>query len=170
MVPATFLYVNTLREGEAAHVVDPFDPVEVARRRVDHAVEWHHRDLDRLAVTELAGVVDLARATGLVLEPEDVIRLDSLRAAALSTWPLDPREVEWAMGHATELIDRLAPTADDDADDGPGDGPDDSDATAAGATDGQGASAGSTDSAVTVHCEERLPIVSTRFDQSSSER
>ena len=50
--------------GQAAHAEDPFDPLEVARRRIDHAVEWHRRDLDRLAVTELAGVVDLARATG----------------------------------------------------------------------------------------------------------
>ncbi len=89
LLPATVLYVNTLREGHAAHVEDPFDPVEVAQRRIEHAVEWHRRDLDRLAVTELAGVVDLARATGLHLAPEDVIRLDALRAAAMSTWPLD---------------------------------------------------------------------------------
>ena len=35
---------------------DPFDPVELARRRLDHAAEWHRRELDRLAVTELSGV------------------------------------------------------------------------------------------------------------------
>ena len=49
----------------------PVDPVEVARRRIDHAIEWHRRGLDRLAVTELAGVVDLARATGLVLSTDE---------------------------------------------------------------------------------------------------
>ena len=71
LLPAAALYMNALREGHAAHVEDPFDPVEVARRRIDHAVEWHRRDLDRLAVTELAGVVDLARATGLELSTDD---------------------------------------------------------------------------------------------------
>ena len=108
LLPAAALYMNALREGHAAHVDDPFDPVEVARRRIDHALEWHRRDLDRLAVTELAGVVDLARATGLVLSTDEIVRLDALRAAALSTWPLDAREVEWAMGHASSLVDRLA--------------------------------------------------------------
>ena len=88
LVPADRAVRQHPAEGTAAHVADPFDPVEVAQRRVDHAVEWHHRELDRLAVTELAGVVDLARATGLTLDA-DVVRLDALRAAAMSTWPLD---------------------------------------------------------------------------------
>ena len=100
-----------VRHGAAhraeAHAEDPFDPLEVARRRIDHAVEWHRRDLDRLAVTELAGVVDLARATGVDLTSSAVVRLDALRAAALSTWPLDSREVEWAMTYASSLVGRL---------------------------------------------------------------
>ena len=68
LIPAAVLYVRALREAHEAHVEDPFDPVEVARRRIDHALEWHRRDLHRLAVTELAGVVDLARAMGLELD------------------------------------------------------------------------------------------------------
>jgi MFS family permease len=171
LLPATVLYEKTLREGHAAHVEDPFDPVEVARRRIDHAVEWHRRELDRLAVTELAGVVDLARATGLVLAPEDVIRLDALRAAAISTWPLDSREVDWAMTHASALVARLVPASDEATTDetdvlDPAEEPD----AVADAVGDQDSSAGMTDSAVTVHCDDRLPIVSTSFDQSTSER
>jgi predicted MFS family arabinose efflux permease len=149
LVPAAVLYLRTVREGHAAHVADPYDPIEVARRRIDHAAEWHRRDLDRLAVTELAGVVDLARASGLHAEPVDVIRLDALRAAAMSTWPLDAREVEWAMAHAATLVERLAMN---------GDAP------------GQEVADGTTDSDVTVHCEETMPTVTTRFDESSAER
>ncbi len=150
LVPAAVLYLRSVREGHAAHVADPYDPIEVARHRIDHAAEWHRRDLDRLAVTELAGVVDLARASGLNAEPADVIRLDALRAAAMSTWPLDPREVEWAMVHAAALVERLAPNGHRPAIQ---EVPDDS-----------------ADSDVTVHCEDRMPTVTTRFDESAAER
>ena len=36
-----------------------------------------------------------------------VVRLDALRAAAVSTWPLDTREVDWAMVRAVPLVERL---------------------------------------------------------------
>jgi MFS family permease len=170
LVPATVLYLNTLREGHAAHAEDPFDPVEVARRRIDHAVEWHRRDLDRLAVTELAGVVDLARATGLVLAAEDVVRLDALRAAAMSTWPLDGREVDWAMDHARALIDRFMPDGDDGAAPDGVSAPDRPDLAPATDAVDQEPSGGTTDSDVTVHCDDCVPIVRTSLDQSSSER
>jgi hypothetical protein len=171
LLPSAWWYVSALRVGQVAHAEDPFDPLEVARKRIDHAVEWHRRDLDRLAVTELAGVVDLARATGLVLSTDEVIRLDALRAAAISTWPLDSREVDWAMAHASDLVDRLADGA------GPIDPP-----TIAPEPSGepptydepseeaQDSSGETTDSDVTVHCDERLPIVSTTLDESTSER
>ena len=84
LIPAAVLYVRALREAHEAHIEDPFDPVEVARRRIEHAFEWHRRDLHRLAVTELAGVVDLARAMGLELDEPSIVRLDALRAVAVS--------------------------------------------------------------------------------------
>ena len=101
------LYVRTLQEASRAHVGDPFEPVELARRRLDHAAEWHRRDLDRLALTELSSVVDLARATGMPLAAETVSRMDELRSTALSTWPIDTRDVEWALARAGELVERL---------------------------------------------------------------
>ncbi|MET0578700.1 MAG: MFS transporter, partial [Ilumatobacteraceae bacterium] len=113
LIPAAVLYVRALREAHEAHVEDPFDPVEVARRRIDHALEWHRRDLQRLAVTELAGVVDLARALGVELDEPSIIRLDALRSAAVSTWPLDTREVYWAMERSVALVELLERGRDD---------------------------------------------------------
>jgi MFS family permease len=169
LLPAAALYMNALREGHAAHVDDPFDPVEVARRRIDHAVEWHRRELDRLAVTELAGVVDLARATGLVVSTDEIIRLDALRAAAMSTWPLDTREVDWAMDHAATLVDRLADGSDPPPIAVAEDEPDEQDDPAPPEED-QDSSGATTDSDVTAHCDDCLPIVSTTLDESTSER
>ncbi len=177
LLPSAWWYVSALRVGQVAHAEDPFDPLEVARRRIDHAVEWHRRDLDRLAVTELAGVVDLARATGVTLTPSAVVRLDALRAAALSTWPLDSREVDWAMTYAASLVGRLdtpQPTRESPLPEVGG--PDPATATltdVATTPNGQGPdqeSVGTVDDDVTAQCDERRAIVRTTFDQSSSER
>ena len=107
LIPAAVLYVRALREAHDAHAEDPFDPLELARRRIEHAVEWNRRQLHRLAVTELAGVVDLVRTAGVELDPATVARLDALRSAAMSTWPLDTRELDWAMEQADALMARL---------------------------------------------------------------
>ena len=145
LIPAAVLYVRALREAHDAHAEDPFDPLELARRRIEHAVEWNRRQLHRLAVTELAGVVDLVRTAGVELDPATVARLDALRSAAMSTWPLDTRELDWAMEQADALMARL-------------DSPDRS--------PGQAPSAGSSDEDVTVHCDGPEAIVRTRLDQS----
>ena len=160
LVPVTWLYVRTLREAHEAHVEDPFDPVEIARRRIDHAIEWHHRHLDRLAVTELAGVVDLARALGTEMDAPSIVRLDALRTAALSTWPLDTREVYWAIERAVALIEQLERTSAGARQPTP----------AVPATGPQASPVGNTDDEVTVHCDETSSIVNTRFDQSTSDR
>jgi MFS family permease len=161
LVPAAALYDHALREGVAAHVEEPFDPIEVARHRVGHAAEWHRRDRDRLAITELAGVVDLVRATGLSLDPDDLLRLHALRATALSPWPLDKVEIDWAMGYADQLVELLPPTHGVEIDVADGDAP---------AAVAQEEPGGTVASDVTVHSEDDLPVVSSRFDQSSSER
>ncbi|MGI9030640.1 MAG: MFS transporter [Ilumatobacteraceae bacterium] len=161
LLPAAVLYLRALREARRAHADDPFDPVQVARRRLDHAREWDRRGGHRLAVTEVAGVVDLARAIGHLPDLETVERIDRLRADALSTWPLDEREVTWALARAGELIDTMDRRAGADRE------------VAGGETSGPASSAdqsGSTDDDVTDHSEERSSTVSTAFDQSSSDR
>ena len=136
----------------------PFDPVEVARRRIDHAIEWHRRrprpprrHRARRRRRPRPGHRDASST------PPSIVRLDALRAAAVSTWPLDTREVDWAMsGPSPSSSGSTAP------DRRPADrrrrrarpptpragGP-------------QASPAGSTDDDVTVHCDERRPIVST---------
>jgi hypothetical protein len=153
--------VRTLREAHEAHVEDPFDPVEIAHRRIDHAIEWHHRRLDRLAVTELAGVVDLARALGTEMDAPSIVRLDALRTAALSTWPLDTREVYWALERSVALVEQLERTP-------AGDRQPMSAVSETGRP--QASPVGNTDEEVTVHCDESRSIVNTRLDQSTSDR
>jgi MFS family permease len=172
LLPATWRYIRALREGQAAHAEDPFDPLEVARRRVDHAVEWHRRDQDRLAVTEIAGVVDLARASGLTLDPICVGRLVTLRDTALSTWPLDTREVDWALTYGAAVVDQLEASGlvQRERRGTPTGSPAD-DAGATPSTNGSAQeSTGSTDDDVTVHCDERRASVKITFDQSSSDQ
>ena len=154
----------------------PFDPVEVARRRIDHAIEWHRRRLDRLAVTELAGVVDLARAAGRRRSTRPTVaRLDALRSTAVSTWPLDTRELDWAMRaaalagfveHGVRTARRRAPLR-SAVELGGGAGP----ARPVGGAGGQPSGrrrAASTDDDVTVHCDE--PRLDRQHAASTSRR
>ncbi len=165
LVPAALLYMRAVREAHRAHVDDPFDPIELGRRRIEHALEWHRRHLDRLAVTEVAGVVDLARATGVEIDDATVARFAALRDVAVSTWPVDEREVTWAMERAGELVELLGATESERRSTPGSAAPTDDRAAAS-----DQASGGSTDDDVTVHCDERWPTVSTIFDESSTER
>jgi MFS family permease len=144
LIPAAGLYVRAIQEAEQAHVLDPFDHVEIARRHLDHAAEWQRRDQPRLAVTELVGVIDLARATDHPVDGELVARLDGLRARAVAGLPPDAGELAWVMDHTSQLVTRFE-------------------------VDGA-QSSGTTDVDVTVHCEERRETVNKRLDESSSER
>ena len=92
----------------------------------------------------------------------------------MSTWPLDTREVYWAMERAVALVELLERRRDDgsavvtpdpEPPTVPGAGPQ---ASPGGP---QASSGGTTDVDVTVHCDDaRRPTVSTSRDQSASER
>ncbi|MET0448656.1 MAG: hypothetical protein ABW004_09625, partial [Aeromicrobium sp.] len=108
---------------------------------------------------------------------------DVLRAVAVTTWPLDEREVVWAMDRASELVDRLGatdaerrgirtteiapappavpPTTEPGAVERADASPDAEEAQVSG---------GSTEDDVTVHCDDRWPTVRTIFDESSTDR
>jgi MFS family permease len=144
LIPAAGLYLRAIKEAEEAHVLDPFDHIEIARRHLDHAAEWQRRDQPRLAVTELIGVIDLARATDHPVDGELVSRLDRLRSEVVAGSSPDAGELAWAIDRTSEL---LAEFGDDRA---------------------QGTE--TTDVDVTAHCDERRTNVNTRLDQSSSER
>ena len=111
--------------GRAAHVEDPFDPSRLARRRIDHAVEWQSPRLDRLAVTELAGVVDLAGRPARPRPPSLDARVVRLRATAAVDLAARHREVDWAIaraGHARPAGADGRPATDDSANGAPDDG------------------------------------------------
>ncbi len=143
LIPAAGLYVRAIQEAQQAHVLDPFDHVEIARRHLDHAAEWQRRDQPRLAVTELVGVIDLARATDHPVDAELVTRLDRLRASVVAGTSPDAGELAWVMAQTSQLVTEF------DAD--------------------EAQSSGTTDVDVTVQCDERRETVNRRLDQSSSE-
>ena len=78
LVPAALLYVRSLREAQratwATHSIRSSWPVDDSSTPPSGT-----STLDRLAVTELSGVVDLARAAGMPLAAETVSRMDELR-------------------------------------------------------------------------------------------
>ena len=98
LVPAAILYVRSLREAHVAHAGDPYDPVEVARRRLDHAAAWRRRGQpDRVIVSELASVVELVRAAGAHAALDVVDRLDNLRLETIAGASPDPAVLDRLM-------------------------------------------------------------------------
>lgn len=106
LVPSAVLYVRAIREAEVAHVDNPFDPVEVARRRLELVAEWQVRDLPRVAASELTSVVDLVSATGFPIEPALLIKVDALRLRCAAADP-DQDDVDWLLAHAHGLVTAL---------------------------------------------------------------
>jgi predicted MFS family arabinose efflux permease len=107
LIPAAVLYVRSIREAHVAHADDPFDPLEVARRRLDHAVEWRRRGLDRLLVSELASVLELARAGGGNVDPALADRVDALRREVLDGQQPDHERLACLVDDADVLISTL---------------------------------------------------------------
>jgi Transmembrane secretion effector len=145
LIPAAGLYVRTIREARRAAVDDHVDYLELMRRRLDRAREWQRRDQPGLAVIELGALVDVARATDHLVDPQFTAGLERLRATAVAGGRPEPTQLAWALGRATEFLTGLEP------------GP-------------QGASSGSTDVDVTTHCDEREANVKTKWEESSAER
>jgi MFS transporter len=144
LLPAAGLYTRAIHEAAQAHLLDPFDHVETARRRLDYAAEWQRRDQPRLAVTEIVGVIDMARATDHPVDAELVARVDRLRAAVVAGDAPEAGELAWAVERTNELV----ATLERDGDQG----------------------SGTTDVDVTVHSEERRANENTAVDRSSSDR
>lgn len=107
LIPAAVLYVRSIREAHVARADDPFDPVEVARRRLDHAVEWRRRGLDRLLVSELASVLELARAGGGNVDPGMSGRVDALHREMRAGHELDDAQLVALVDDAEALINTL---------------------------------------------------------------
>lgn len=97
LVPAAVLYLRSIREAREAHVADPFDPMELARRRLQVAAEWHRRGLDRVVASELQTTLELVRATGVSVDPSADDAVDRLRDGARAGDQLDGSAIERAL-------------------------------------------------------------------------
>jgi predicted MFS family arabinose efflux permease len=146
LVPVAAMYVRSIGEARAAHAEDPFDDVDVARRRLDFVVEWKRRGRPRFAVTELAALIDLARAGGRSVSAELIARLDRLRSGAVVGADPDETEFALALDQTRQLVAELDVRRQGDS------------------------STATSDEAVTVHRDERRASVSTQRDESSTER
>jgi hypothetical protein len=189
LIPAAVMYVHSIREAKVASADDPFDPVEVARRRLDHAVEWRRRGLDRLVVSEVASVLELARAAGGTVAEDLAGQLDELRAAVIGGHEPDPDLLHLTLTRADELIARLELTqhepatrptdpprrppsqgAPRDAPTGPASPSPSPSASSGGAVDGGTSSSSSTDDDVIVQASPDSENVSARTENSVSDR
>src|SRR5699024_7839209 len=70
-------------------------------------VEWRRRGLDRLLVSELASVLELARAGGGYVDPAMGHRVDELRRATLDGREPDHAQVAALVDDADTLISTL---------------------------------------------------------------
>jgi hypothetical protein len=145
LIPAAGLYVRTIREARRAAVDEHVDYVELMVRRLDRAREWQRRNQSRLAVIELAALVDVARATDHLVDPRFTTRLERMRATVVAGGRPDDAQLEWAVRRASDFLTGLEPEP-------------------------QAPSSGSTDVDVTTHCDERGANVKTKWEESSAER
>jgi len=173
LIPAAVLYVRSLREAHVAHVADPFDPIEVARRRLDHAAEWRRRGLDRIVVTELASVVELVRAIDGEVPDDVVTRLSELRLATVAGVRPDPSVVDGLLADTASVLDALEqpdPAIGRQEDVEVSAGTDEPGTDEPTGTDDGGATTSTMDDDVTAQSSADRSIVTTPRDHSSSER
>jgi hypothetical protein len=145
LIPAAGLYVRTIRDARRAAVDDHVDYVELMTRRLDRAREWQRRDQPGLAVIELGALVDVARASDHLIDPQLTARLERMRASVVAGGRPEQTQLAWAIGRAGDFLTGLEPEP-------------------------QGSSSGSTDVEVTAHCDERAAKVKTKWENSSAER
>ena len=77
LIPAAGLYVRTIRDARRAD--DHVDYADLLRRRLEHAVDWQRREQPLLAVLELAGLIDVARASDHLVDRELVAQVARMR-------------------------------------------------------------------------------------------
>jgi predicted MFS family arabinose efflux permease len=145
LIPAAGLYVRTIRDARRAAVDDHVDYVELMLRRLDRAREWERRGQPGLAMIELGALVDVARATDHLVDPNFTARLEKIRATVVAGGQPEPGQLAWALARANDFLAGLEPGT-------------------------QGSSSGSTDVEVTTHCDERGANVKTKWEESSAER
>ncbi len=142
LIPAAGLYVRTIRDARRAD--DHVDYAVLLRQRLEHAVDWQRREQPLLAVLELAGLIDVARASDHVVDPELVAQVARMREAVVGGTSPDQADLTSALARTRHFVSGLEPQPHD--------------------------SSGSTDVEVTAHSDDRGANVNTILDESSAER
>ena len=110
LLPSATLYLRAIREARDAHTADPFDPAELARRRLEHAAEWRRRGLDRLMMTDLASVLELSRTAGGDVAPTMQQRVEEYLADDAAGRPRNDASLDRLLDDVGRLVDRLPPS------------------------------------------------------------
>lgn len=104
LLPSATFYLRAIREARDANIDEPFEPTALVRRRLDHAIEWHRRGLDRLVVTDLASVLELIRVVGGEVPNELQRRVDGVRLGVISGQSIDEDRFERLLADVEELV------------------------------------------------------------------
>ena len=143
LIPAAGLYVRTIRDARRAD--EHVDYADLIRRRLEHAFDWQRRQQPRLAVLELAGLLDVARASDHVVDGALVAEVERMRAAVVGGASPDQEILTSALTRTRDFVSGLEPKPHE-------------------------SSGGKSDVDVTAHCDERGANVNTILDESSAER
>lgn len=93
MVGAALFYLRDISEARLAMASDTFNPVALARRRIESLNTIERIDHPTVAVIELASVADLARATGNPVDVALMGQIEKLRHGVLAGADPDPDEL-----------------------------------------------------------------------------
>jgi len=97
MVPAAMFYLRDVAEARLVLAGDTFNPIAIARRRIELLNTLERHDHPTVAVIELASVADLARASGHPVDIALMGRVEKLRHGVLAGADPDPDELNRAI-------------------------------------------------------------------------
>ncbi|MFV0308571.1 MAG: MFS transporter [Desertimonas sp.] len=113
LAPSATFYLRAIREARDANVDEPFEPTVLVRRRLDHAIEWHRRGMERLVVTDLASVLELIRVIGHEVPDDLQRRVDGVRIGVISGLGIDETRFERLLVDVEALVVATMETAQD---------------------------------------------------------
>lgn len=123
MVPAAMFYLRDVTEARLALAGDSFNPIAIARRRIESLNTLERHDHPTVAVIELASVADLARASGYPVDIALMGHIEKLRHGVLAGADPDPDELSTAIEQMAMAVAGYADSSQAAADSQPAGGP-----------------------------------------------
>ena len=104
MVPAAIFYLRNVAETRRAQAGDPFNPLLIARRRIDSLNTIERLDHPTVAVIELGSVADIAVSSGYSVSDELIERIEALRRGVLAGIEPDPDTLNSAIEQMARTV------------------------------------------------------------------